>query len=764
MQPPESALAAARLAPHQEQPAQVVAFTTGSFAPAPHELDEWKKLTDAERERINMLLSCFALMSSGNVRSQAQVLALRLSHLSGYSADNLIALYYKYRSSGWRSLRRGYKGPQELPDAFRHWFQAQCLKNSRSIRAQIDVVRRLWEAGESIPGYGTWQEWFLSTMPDRDLPRSCPGYPKGWSQSNLYTLQPPRAERALATRGYAAAKKHLLSIERDPSKLRPLELITIDDFEIDQLCVYHDPVAGKREICRVSGLLAMDVATRRKLSLGLKPRIQNEETGRMENIQRREVRYMIYCLIAEWGLPVDYPITILCENASAAIEKEFEDALKGLFGGRIRVTRTGIINCRTIENGFVQGGGKPWQKGWIESAFNAMHNIAAVLPGQKGANYTKKPAELAAQILYAERLLSVGPQGLNLTDEQVAQLRMPFRCREDMIAAYEIIFRLLDSRTNHKLLGFDRVAEYRLDTSSNWQPLEQLALVPADQQLGLEVRERPESPLERWDKLAARPECRRVKIDESVLASVLLTPKRAKFRNGRVTFTHGGKGYTFADTDCYLLNDREGEEVTCFFDEGNPTCVHVYNTKGAHIKTIKRLGPADITDPASMSATAAIVRTLENQTFAAVREKTLDQARELAGMVAHNEGVAPGVHLDASIRRSLGIKVEDAKAIVPPSVTKTLAAARKAGPIARDAFAGAASVSNAVVQAEQARADQARVARQTTRAVDNAADELSQDDIAAAMARPESSGEAPTEFSAEEIANLLRDGPQNPEQ
>src|SRR4051812_42707798 len=127
----------------------------------------------------------------------------------------------------------------------------------------------------------------------------------------------------------------------------------------------------------------MDVCTRRKLSLGMNPRIENDE-GRKESILRRELRYMLYCLLSEYGMPVDYPITILCENASAAIEHDFEMALGRLFSGRIRVTRTGLINQRTLENGFVQRGGKPWEKGWIESAFNAMANIAAVLPGQKG--------------------------------------------------------------------------------------------------------------------------------------------------------------------------------------------------------------------------------------------------------------------------------------------------------------------------------------------------------------------------------------------
>lgn len=701
MQPPESAALStpASVESIQAPAGEIVAFTAGAFAPAPNELDEWKKLTDAERERINLLLSCFQRMAAGNVRAQSLVLAMQLSHLRGYSAETLVRLYYAFKAQGWRGLVRGYSGPQQVPDEFKEWFRAQCLKNSRSIRAQIDIVRRLWEAGESIPGYGTWQEWFLTKMPDRDLPSRCPGYPKGWSQSTFYTMQPPKAERALATRGYAAAKKDMASMVRDPSGLLPLQFVVIDDFETDQLCAYE------RQIRRMAGLLAMDVATRRKLKIGMKPRVENSDTGRMEAINRNEVRYLIYSLIAEWGLPMEYPMTIICENASAAIEKELQDAMKGLFGGRIRVTRTGLIDCRTVENGFVQGGGKPWEKGWIESAFNLMHNTAAVLPGQKGANYTKKPAELAAKVLYAERLLSTGQQGLNLTDEEVARIKLPFMSAEEMISAYEIVFRLMESRTDHKLLGFDTVQEWRLDEAHNWESMEKLALVPCEQHEGLAVRERMESPLERWEKLNRRADCQRVKIDEAALAALLLTPKKAKLRNGRVTFTHNKVGYTFADQAAYVLNEREGEDVTAFFDEQNPDRVHIFNAKGAFVQTIKRLGPVDITNPVAMRQTAAAIKTLENQTFAAVREKTQDQAREIAGMVANNEAVAPGLHLDPKLRKALGLRVDEAKAILPaPSVTATLAAAKKAGPIARDAFAPAIALTAAATQAAEEKA------------------------------------------------------------
>jgi hypothetical protein len=729
MLPPEHALASPpdNLVALGDAGGQMVPFTAQPLPVA--ELGEFDKLPAHEQERIHLLRACFQLMS-GNVVAQSHILAGKLKGQRGYSAKNLQTLFYAYKTGGWRALVRGYIGPKKLEGEFIEWLRAEMDANARSISAQIEVAKRMWREGAAIPGYGTWQDWFAREHPDFDMPARCPGFPRGWSKSNLHTLRSAKAQRLLKTKGLAAAKGAMVSLERDPSKLRPLELIVVDDFEVDQMCVYHDRDKGVRQVCRMTGIKAMDVATRKKLSVGMKPRVEHDD-GTKEAIHRRELRYMLYCLISEYGLPTEYPITILCENASAAIEHDFELALGRLFGGRIRVTRTGLIDHRTLENGFVQGGGKPWEKGWIESAFNLMHNVAGALPGQKGSSYQNKPADLARKLLYTERLLSTGPQGLNLSDEQVSALRLPFLSHNDLQQAYEIVFRLMEDRTEHKLLGFDAVLEWRRHEAEEWQPYEKLALLaPEEQPLAL-IRERKESPAERWAKLNAQAECRREKVADHVLASLLLQPKKARLKNGRVTFTHQGKGYTFADTLAYQLIDREGEEVLCFFDENNADCVHVYNAAGAFVQTIRRLGAADITDPKQTAIAAQRVHELNQQPIEAVRQRHHEEAAEIAGMVAHNEALAPGSHADRSVRRALGFSAAEAKAIEPGAlpppttlpVSATLAQARKAGPIARDAFAGAQAVSSAAQQQAAEKAKTKSLQRVRTDGADLLGDE-----------------------------------------
>src|SRR5690606_32680026 len=125
-----------------------------------------------------------------------------------------------------------------------------------------------------------------------EIPSICPGYPDGWGKSNLYAIQPKKAARALATRGFAAAKAHLPSMLRDTSKLLPLQLITIDDFEADHLCFFVDPTSGQRYLAKVTGVAAMDVATRRILGLILKPRAPDAK-GKEQAITRAEVRLLL---------------------------------------------------------------------------------------------------------------------------------------------------------------------------------------------------------------------------------------------------------------------------------------------------------------------------------------------------------------------------------------------------------------------------------------------------------------------------------------
>jgi len=655
--------------------------------PFAHHAD-WLALPHDERERVKEMLGIFTTVKSdprgvvSSLRSIAQANAGR----RGWSFCNLRTLFYGWlsASSDWRVLARNYGHDTSLPAGFIDHLRTLCLKEHRSRKQAIEKIRTAWRAGETVPGYGTWREWFAARWPDREVPRAFAGdYPEGWSNSNLYLHMPPPAQQALATRGFAAAHGQIPHVIRDTSTLRPLEMIVFDDFECDTLCVFQ------RRVVRVRGVLAIDVATRRKLAVGFKPLLTDDE-GKKRAITRADVQFLIKQIFVRYGVPAGYPVTLLVENAAAAIGEGLEAALEMFFHGQVRVQRTNMLEHKTLANGFVESGGRPWEKGWIESAFNLMHNLAGSQPGQKGARYDLAPASTAARVAYCEGLLS---DKLGLTDAQIAQFQLPIENFDTLQTAYEQIFDLMDNRTEHKLLGFDQVSEWCRGTGDAWHPMPEIVALPREQQLGLEVRSRMESPLERWSRLAAA--CAFVKVPEFFVALLAFTPRRIAVSNRKVTFTHAGTGFTYLDTEGCLKALPEGAKLLGYFDETAPGRLYLTDLKGRAVGVLKHNAPADIKDPEAISEAAALVKEFFHaQVQGPVRELLAAEDTRLAAAQAHNDTRLAEFRPDLpkAKRLTLSRQLADDKVTTTPD----------------QRFADATAAGAAIAQAATQQADEAR--------------------------------------------------------
>jgi hypothetical protein len=615
-------------------PAAVAAIVPLQFHQEFHE-----RTTAEQRERIGLLLQIFDEMKTApeGLVNASKRLALQHSGY-GFSAGTLQRHYYAYKSTkDWRCLVPRWRGPQKLPAAFIEYFRMRVEQNKRSTSARSVMVdiRSEWAAGNAFPGYGTWREYFLTEYPDRDLPARCPlgFFPKGWGQSNLYTKQSSKAQRALKRGGFAAAKRYLPHLIRDMSQLRFLELIIIDDFETDIVVMARNPETGRYELCTCTGLLAIDGATRTKVGFGLKPRFKTEE-GKRIAITRSDVQGLLYSVFSEHGLPADYGVTILCENAAAAISPDFELALQMLLG--VQVARTGLLADKTLKNGFVEKGGKPWQKGQIESTFNLVHNAAGALPGQKGASYQLMPGDHEAQVLFAMKLLSTE----GITDEDVKLLSPSFLTFDAALTAYESILSKVQHRTKHSLQGFDEVVEFRLPDGSeivSKATLDSLGF-DKDQVLACTPEPRMESPFERKARLTAGQ--RFFKPAEHALALLLLTPKKVTFEKHRITFTHQGKGYTYADADSPVMQLAEGTALLGYFDGSDAGKLYVTDLEGRYVGPIKHRGPIDIRDHAAIAAEAGeITRLITKHVINPLRERHKDEDAALLAMRQQGEAV-----------------------------------------------------------------------------------------------------------------------------
>lgn len=614
--------------------------------------DEFAALNPKVRTQVQLTLRLLERVAAIHARGEgsfvAEVngLALTYRHIRGLAGSSLLRKYYAFIESGgnWRTLVPNYKTPAAQPKKFQEFVKGLIEQNPRSIAAAIATLRdELWPSGASIPGYGTWQEWFAARYPQQAVPARFPGlWPEGWTVQNLRRYGPSKAERRIFTRGLGAAHGLLPTLARDTSKLRPLELIAIDDFRLDVRCVFAgDPERGlKPQIAEVAGLLALDVATRRDLAHLLGPLLEVEEklpdgTVRKvtKNIRAVDVQVLLYQIFRAHGLP-EYPVTILCENATASIGAELELMLSTVFDGRIRVQRTSLIEHRTLANGYLEHGGTPWEKGWIESLFNGLWHRLSTLPGYKGSNERLNgPADTDDKLREASRFLAQGAGKLNLPPEVIEALRLPFPNMETLERAFAYVLELRAARTCHKMRGFDTVTEFRWPTPELPAPegidphgpndFAALALLAPEQQRQMVPVERKESTLERWARLsAANP---RRHLGAAVLATLLLTPKRATWRHHAVTFTHDKVGYSYVDDDNLMAEIAEGTEVLAYVDLAVPESAVICRADGTRIGILRMLGKSprgvDITDKAALDEARARRAAIVNRVIAGVRAR-----------------------------------------------------------------------------------------------------------------------------------------------
>lgn len=292
----------------------------------------------------------------------------------GWSYKRLYALYSEFSKSGdWRVLRPNWRGAKAgLPKAFVEYFREQLLSGSRKTpcRAARRQLINAFRRGDSIPGYGTKYEWAAATgrpVPgimgdDRELP-------EGWSLGNLQKIK-PRNKYILegARQGvFAAHSSAPAMVLRDRSKLRFMEVIAFDDVRIDKICTIAEK-GMKRQFGYPLAVFALDVATGCDIAHIVKPRAKRKEDDSVIGIASEDVKQLTLNIISQRGLP-PYPVKFLIENAAATLSEADELALKQTFRDRIIIERCGVLRDTFLQNGFYEGGGKPWFKAWIEAFF-----------------------------------------------------------------------------------------------------------------------------------------------------------------------------------------------------------------------------------------------------------------------------------------------------------------------------------------------------------------------------------------------------------
>jgi hypothetical protein len=600
---------------------------------------EFQRLPTEVRDDVDTLLIEFEqVYGSPNVNAAIAKIAARLDFRRGFRYSTLRSKFYTYINGGrkgvgsrgqirsfgpcdWRilvdyarcTLLQRFEDEEHgtfLPKEFIEYLKGLFQSNQRKSKPAIRLLYRIWRAGESIPGYGTWQEWFMDNHPHHPLPtgmngrHECPPeLPRGWSHGNLAHYIPERAELALARRGIAAARKHLPSVIMTREGLRPLEVVLFDDVRTDLKIL----VPGHATPVELNLLVAMDVATGMILRFGLRPAIErNDADGNFtkDKLKLRDMKTLVAGILTTYGVPKNYTTTYVVENATAAIREGTALALSELSCQRIQVSRTMMINGTAVWGGYKDKPcGNPKGKAALESTFNLLHNEAGFLPGQTGRRYDEGPADLHGRTEEAKSLGRVANKFL--TPHQRASLKLPFLSRDQARLVLADIFNQIVRRTDHEMENFQIIGEWRTGKFQPWRPEHELSTLNLDlSTIQWRNPARRESPLERWERLMEKAGGADAftKLHPGAVMRLYDEHAARKIIDGELVFKMNRELFVFRTAN--LRNAKRplvnGTKVLCYFDREDMSWLHVTDGVGGYLGSIPRTRGARRTDKAAL--------------------------------------------------------------------------------------------------------------------------------------------------------------------
>jgi len=540
------------------------------------------------------------------------------------SGGDWIVLIDQAKVPDWdRELRcRVREHEVALPPEFVSHYRGLCMERTRSSRQAHYKLVRAWRAGESIPGYGTWREWWLREQPGRPLPATCPeDVPDGWSYANLMRYAPDRTVLTLARHGIAAAKETLPTIVRTRKGLLPMQYIVLDDWRCDWRCC----VPGVAEPCMLNGILAMDVATAVCLRFGVRPALPREN-GSHEGLKRIDAKSIVASILLTYGYPLDYRCTIIVERGTATITPEDAAAIEEITGGRVRVTWTSMISGRVF--GYADRPvGNFRGKAWLESFFNLLHNACADIPGQIGAHYSKMPAEIEGRTKMHKALTkaqAVVPEQLR----NVIEYRMPFPSPEVSRDSLNTVFHMLNNRDRHALEGFDQVMQFRLGKYEDWVPAQRLIELGVDPEVieRLPCKPRPETPMERLRRLSR--DVRFERVHQAAAPRLLETHRQVVIeKEGEVNIGSSSKPVYYRDLRNPYLRPRA--RYLAYINSQDDEWIHLTDGKGAYVTSVRKERAVSQADPEATSRAIAEHQAQLKRKLAEARKYDLTSARAL---------------------------------------------------------------------------------------------------------------------------------------
>jgi hypothetical protein len=597
------------------------------------------ELQSETRALVRACKHALALAQDDCSVQRACIETLRIFWRYGWALKTFREKFDKWcASKDWVVLVNRSKAPAswradaaKLSEAFLAYCESKIGKFGRADgkRQAVLSIRRNWQTGRDengrdfiIPGYETnWHK------------RDTENCPVGWSYPNILRQikkrnRFTRAVRALMHESHSAALPFTPGIQRDTTKLRFLEEITFDDVRMDWL-VFNTETGQAEELWL---LIARDSATRMVLGFVMHPATVRDD-GTASHLGARHMKELAAYLLETYPLP-PYLVHWKVERGTATLAEAVKAALGELFDNRIKVSYTSMIGGKSPVGYKEKAKGNSRGKASHESHNRLFHTQACHLPGQIGAHYDIRPADLNARIDECKETWALRqrlPEHKRGTEKYC--LVLPNEARE-IIKQFCIE---QNFRTDHACEGFDDVLEWF--DGQKWQPRTvQTGKFANDANLNqITFRKRKEMPVERAMRLIADVGNRWTRCSPDVIKTFLEHTQRLEVvePTGEIKIKIDGKVKTF----CHPGGSPPlpvGMKILCYHSPDDPQYIHLTTGDGRFLGTWYQRGRTPTLDQKALAEAFRYTKAAMAAVEQTARELAEPQRAELDAMRTHN--------------------------------------------------------------------------------------------------------------------------------
>lgn len=565
-----------------------------TFSIPPEDYREFSGLPQAARDRIHWLLQCMRSIAGSKAKTTT---CKQIAKDAGKDFNTIYCPWRRYRDSGdWRQLLDKRRTPEfwvrddakviELPAAFIDYWKSQCELFQRAFKPahrQLIADWKAWKRGnltKAIPGF------------DRCPPAAAgSAVPKGWTYSNLLNHVPTDIEVAAARQGRTAALKLVAGVSTTRVGSYPFAEIQFDD-------MWHDfevNVPGRLKSCRLLEFGAIEAFTTYLFRPGLKPRLHNMETGKAEILNGRDFHLYLVNWLLDYGWHPSGTVFNV-ENATASIDRRFEQKLLTWSNGLLTTKRAGMSGAPAVVGGWAERAkGNPNAKALKEGMGKLIHNQLSNLPGQIGMNRDNLPASFEGRRKDNEMLLALAAQVPALA----GKLQLGFLDLKDAVYAINEVYDLLNFRTDHDIEGWEEcgmiIDKIRFSKhSDDWYPADQaLDLLEPHERTALSLALKIDPTLRRRFKLSpgegllAHQE-RLIKLPHEAVPDLLgdAYGEVLPVKDGLIKFKRAELGSAplrfkpiYQDADGFRRRIENGSEVLCHLNPWKPDWLYLSDAK-----------------------------------------------------------------------------------------------------------------------------------------------------------------------------------------